>query len=376
MPPIAPILLLGLGIWLIAATSKKKTTAPATPAPAPTPGVPIPVPVPPPTGDTSTPESVLETGLASNDPDQIARYRDWQNEHGKSSYAAQLQKHLDDVLDGTFQTAINLTDVPQIKYAQAYLQKYGHSSQAAQLQTRIDELLARGAPPVTTSPPATPVVPTPVLPAPGPVPVTPPLPEPGAPVIVVPAPAPVTPPPVIVPPVVPPPAATPPTAPEPVLGKAPPPALQKQETAPIADPNGTILLAQKMLDAERKNGWKTALASDIKAWQARVGLTADGKFGPGSAKKMAEEVGALPLVRYWPASAQKNTAVPAYKNDLTAIQERLTNQGLIAHSGVLGLAAEREKGQAFGTTTGAAQKDVDDYANNVAMLLKVAAGTP
>ena len=59
--------------------------------------------------------------------------------------------------------------------------------------------------------------------------------------------------------------------------------------------------------------------ADVKAWQKRVGtLVVDGEFGEKSELRMAQEVGILPLIRYWPASSQKATEVPKYQAALRA----------------------------------------------------------
>ena len=72
------------------------------------------------------------------------------------------------------------------------------------------------------------------------------------------------------------------------------------ETSPEMDPDGTVSLARVMLAREGMPNWKSdKLGGDIQEWQAGVGLVADGLFGIKSAARMAEEVGFLPLIRYW-----------------------------------------------------------------------------
>lgn len=80
------------------------------------------------------------------------------------------------------------------------------------------------------------------------------------------------------------------------------------ETSPEADPNGTISLARAMLTRENLPNWKEDLQQSIKEWQEGVGLKPDGKFGMKSAARMAEEVGILPLVRFWTAGIVWNKA--------------------------------------------------------------------
>jgi hypothetical protein len=124
--------------------------------------------------------------------------------------------------------------------------------------------------------------------------------------------------------------------------------LQTTETHPAIDTNGTIALAKSMIDREQMSGWKSALQPDIMSWQRRVGLTGDGKFGPGSALRMAQEVGILPVVRYWPASSQKNVAVPQYQSQLRALADSVQSANP-AHAEALRLSAAFEQGQTYGT---------------------------
>ncbi|MFA5739387.1 MAG: hypothetical protein WC902_11435, partial [Bacteroidales bacterium] len=92
------------------------------------------------------------------------------------------------------------------------------------------------------------------------------------------------------------------------------PPIAAEETSEDLDPQGTVFLARILLAREGSSGWKEALQSEVKAWQSRVGLTADGKFGPGSAERMAREVGVLPLVRFWPLGEwRREVAVDNYR---------------------------------------------------------------
>lgn len=129
----------------------------------------------------------------------------------------------------------------------------------------------------------------------------------------------------------------------------PPVAVQVQETAPALDPNGTVELAAKLINAESAANWKTALASDVKFWQSKVGLTQDGKFGPKSAVKMAELVGVLPLVRYFPAaSASKAAALKAYRDQLYTAAANLDNHNP-AQAAAVRASAAYEQGQGWAT---------------------------
>lgn len=85
-----------------------------------------------------------------------------------------------------------------------------------------------------------------------------------------------------------------------VTGGANPEPISIAETDSDNDPHGTIALAKLMLAREVIPGWKSDLKDDIAEWQRDVSLVSDGLFGIKSAARMAEEVGYLPLVRYWP----------------------------------------------------------------------------
>lgn len=129
-----------------------------------------------------------------------------------------------------------------------------------------------------------------------------------------------------------------------------PTVLHSEEIKLDQDPNGTIALAKSMINAESSAGWKTALANDIKVWQARMGLTADGKFGPKSAIKMADEVGVLPLVRYYASTGgTKATQLAAYRTAIGQVASNVyaTNP---AHSISLRSSQDYEQGQGYATS--------------------------
>lgn len=126
------------------------------------------------------------------------------------------------------------------------------------------------------------------------------------------------------------------------------PPLVAEEVKPSNDPNGTILLARILLDEQGKPGWKY-VSSAVSDWQKKVGLTADGKFGPGSAVKMADEVAIMPFVRYWPlGSASKQKAVSDYRGRLKAVAVRLAPK-YPEHATMLIRSADLETGQGWPT---------------------------
>lgn len=129
--------------------------------------------------------------------------------------------------------------------------------------------------------------------------------------------------------------------------------LQHEEVKLDQDPYGTVLLAKAMISSEASPGWKKALAQEITAWQLQKHLTADGKFGPKSALAMADEVGVLPLIRYFPAtSASKASALKAYRDALytKAANVEQSNPALAA---ALRLSATYDEGQGWATTPAA-----------------------
>lgn len=131
-----------------------------------------------------------------------------------------------------------------------------------------------------------------------------------------------------------------------------PTVLHSEEVKVDQDPNGTIALAKSMINAESSAGWKTALANDIKVWQARMGLTADGKFGPKSAIKMAAEVGVLPLVRYYASTGgTKATQVAAYRAAIEQVASNVASTNP-AHSVSLRSSEAYEQGQGYATSPG------------------------
>lgn len=109
-------------------------------------------------------------------------------------------------------------------------------------------------------------------------------------------------------------------------------------------PDDTADMVQYLLRIEGQAGWKKQ-EPRVAAWQASRDLTPDGLFGPKTALAVAEEIGTVPLVRYWPRGSQPSTAVPEYKRELAIIAARKPEP----HKSQLIKSAEREEGQGFGT---------------------------
>ena len=171
-------------------------------------------------------------------------------------------------------------------------------------------------------------------------------------------------------------AATP--APTPIIPPAVP-AVSVAETTPEADPNGTIALARAMLAAEGTSGWRDVSAA-VESWQGVVGLSKpDGKFGTGSALRMAQEVGVMPLIRYW-STGGKTLAqqLQAYRVALYDRARALNAAGNPTHAAALVSSAAREKGQGWPKTKTAtapvtfefpSESQLDTVESNIATIL-------
>jgi hypothetical protein len=131
-------------------------------------------------------------------------------------------------------------------------------------------------------------------------------------------------------------------------GASAPGSLAEEETKPENDPHGTIALARLLLGEQGAAGWKR-VSEDVRQWQSRIGLTADGKFGPEAAVTMGREVGQLPWVRYFSlgvGDGSKAASVDAYRANLRALASSLA-KARPEHAAALLLSATREKGQGW-----------------------------
>lgn len=109
----------------------------------------------------------------------------------------------------------------------------------------------------------------------------------------------------------------------------------------------TAAMLKDLLTAEQQPGWKRKYQS-VKDWQRARKLKVDGMFGKVSALTLAQEVGTIPLIRYWAKGDQPNTAVEAYRDALEAIA---ANAAEPRHAQLL-QAAQREQGQGFAANPG------------------------
>jgi len=115
--------------------------------------------------------------------------------------------------------------------------------------------------------------------------------------------------------------------------------------APSAVPADTARLARRMLAEEATGKWKH-LDAEVGAWQKARGLKDDGSFGPGTAKRMAQEIGALPIVRFWPKGSYKEGKwLREYQQALLTLAASAPEP----RASQLRVAADRERGQGFGS---------------------------
>ena len=122
--------------------------------------------------------------------------------------------------------------------------------------------------------------------------------------------------------------------------------LQSADVASEQDTAGSVALAKALIDRESTPNWKAALKPQIKAWQAIVGLKPDGEFGEAGALRMSQDVGILPLVRYWPAETQEANEVPSYQQQLNQIASSVEQTNSM-HAIALRLSAGFENGSGY-----------------------------
>lgn len=408
LPLIVPIILLG-GAAIAVAASKKTPAKPTVP--------------PPPAGAAGqltweqTVNKAYQDCMASTDLVFIGESVNWMNTYGNRPdlYAA-MRTHYDDVyrakaqkvaydqatggspssddLTKVYNTAMSsdMKDPAQLQWASALLRGNGRSAQANDVDAKRNSILlttgqAKATPGtggiVATVPPA----PPPVVVTTGPGVSMPPdftIPKGETPL---PPTAPTTPSVPALPPAggsvtVPTPAGNmtvqlPPgisvTLPGAALPTPTPTPIQTHETTPQADPNGTVSLARQMIGVESQSGWKTALKAEIQAWQARMRLVVDGKFGPNSALLMADEIGVLPLIRYWSSTGgTKEQQLSSYRTKLLAKANTFKQTAATKPHGVaLELSAIHEQGQGYPTSPGPLPPtDAADFARKLDAALQ------
>jgi hypothetical protein len=127
----------------------------------------------------------------------------------------------------------------------------------------------------------------------------------------------------------------------PVVTSAPLPT-QQQVEQPDTVAEDTAAAADVLLTAEGSANWKRKEAI-LQPWQAARGLKPDQQFGPKSALAMAEEIGTVPIIRFWPQGAIKSKAVPDYQAALYALAAKAPEP----RRSQLRASAQREQGQGF-----------------------------
>lgn len=126
---------------------------------------------------------------------------------------------------------------------------------------------------------------------------------------------------------------TPAAIPPPPTTSVEQPSVVKQDTAN---------LAALMLGEEATPNWKRKYP-ELGAWQAARGLKVDQMFGPGSAQRLAQEIGTVPIIRFWPKGTTRETALEPYRNALLT----LAGSAEEPRRAQLIMSANREQGQAF-----------------------------
>lgn len=115
-------------------------------------------------------------------------------------------------------------------------------------------------------------------------------------------------------------------------------------TPPETVPQDTAALVAGMLAEEATPRWKRQSPALAK-WQEARGLKPDGLFGVKSALRMAEEIGTLPIIRYWPrGSYREGPWIEEYRQNLRAVGARSGEARRVK----LNASALREQGQGFG----------------------------
>lgn len=142
------------------------------------------------------------------------------------------------------------------------------------------------------------------------------------------------------------PPATPPLVlPDPLGGLTP--AVHVVPQAAATAPADTVGVVKEMLTQEGNGtNWRKSPEPLLKVWQSARGLTADGEFGTGTALKMAQEIGTIPIIRDWPKGSNKQGHwLPDYQAALLAI----ANTAPEPRATHLRASAQREQGQGYGT---------------------------
>ena len=119
-------------------------------------------------------------------------------------------------------------------------------------------------------------------------------------------------------------------------------------SAPTQATEDTVALVRLLLaDEASGKGWKR-LYPEVAEWQRSRGLKVDKRFGMVTALRVAQELGTLPLVRYWPKGSQQAKVVNEYRDALEALAAGAPEP----RKAQLLAASAREQGQAFAANPG------------------------
>lgn len=111
-------------------------------------------------------------------------------------------------------------------------------------------------------------------------------------------------------------------------------------------PADTIATVTAMLAQEAGPKWRKSPEPTLVTWQKNRKLTADGKFGTGTALALAKEIGTLPIIRAWPkGSFPEGHWLEDYRTNLRQIAQAAPEP----RKSQLMAAANREQGQGWGT---------------------------
>ena len=131
-------------------------------------------------------------------------------------------------------------------------------------------------------------------------------------------------------------------------GPAPTPAEPAASPAeqPSSLPADTLAAVTAMLAQEHSANWRVIPEPTLKTWQSARGLTADGDYGTGTALRMAQETGMLPIIRGWPKGSYLGDGkLAAYQQSLRTLAASAPEP----RKSQLLAAAAREQGQGYGT---------------------------
>lgn len=131
-------------------------------------------------------------------------------------------------------------------------------------------------------------------------------------------------------------------------GPAPTPAEPPASPAeqPSSIPGDTLATITAMLAQEHSPNWRVIPEPTLKTWQSARGLTADGDYGTGTALRMGQETGMLPIIRGWPKGSYLGDGkLAAYQNSLRSLAASAAEP----RKSQLIAAAAREQGQGYGT---------------------------